>query len=205
MLIVVPIQEHCPAPRPCPGLHVPPPVSHHEAAAKVDAPVSGRIEKQPRFRLAARALVSVVMVADSEIIQPHARADMIVYPFDCFFFGGSPRDIRLIRHANEQEARLLEEAAPLDCPLDEPHLREIAGRIRLPVTDNRFIEHAVPVEEDRPRVPYRTDSHFGLFACRAGCETMRCQMTAWKASECGVTVLGFTVGTITAQSATCAV
>ena len=42
-------------------------------------------------------------------------------------------------------------------------------------------------------------------AFSSGCETSRCQTTAWNASVCGVTCLGFTVGTITQASATLAV
>lgn len=39
-----------------------------------------------------------------------------------------------------------------------------------------------------------TPYHFVALSCRAGCETKQCQTTAWKASVCGVTSRGSTVG-----------
>src|SRR5438128_259878 len=52
---------------------------------------------------------------------------------------------------------------------------------------------------------YLIDSHFISLTANAGCDTIRCQMTAWNASVWGVTVLLLTVGTITHASATFAV
>ena len=49
------------------------------------------------------------------------------------------------------------------------------------------------------------DSHLVWFTFKSGCETKRCQITAWNASEWGVTLFGLTVGTITHASATLAV
>ena len=205
MFIIAAVQEHRPAARPHACLDVSPPVTHHEAARQVDGPVSGGVQEQARARFSACAAVRVVVEADTEVVQPDAGADMGVYALDGFLPRRAARDIGLVGHPNEHKAGALEAAASLYRPLDELYLRQVGRRIGLPAADNRLIEHAIPVEEYRPPVLQRTDSHFVLFAWSAGCETMRCQMTAWKASECGVTVLGFTVGTITAQSATCAV
>ena len=46
------------------------------------------------------------------------------------------------------------------------------------------------------------DSHFVAVRLIDGCETIRCQRTAWNASACGVTVAGLTTGTTTHASAT---
>src|SRR5207302_10749801 len=46
------------------------------------------------------------------------------------------------------------------------------------------------------------DSHLVCAAFTAGCDTSRCQTTAWNASACAVMVSGLTVGTITHASAT---
>ena len=79
------------------------------------------------------------------------------------------------------------------------------GRVRLAVAHDRPIDHAVAVEEHRGSGCHRVDSHFVGAALRRGCDTSRCQTTAWNASVCGVMVSGLTVGTITHASATCAV
>ena len=47
-----------------------------------------------------------------------------------------------------------------------------------------------------------TDSHFISTTLIRGSETIKCQITAWKASECAVTVAAFTVGMMTQASAT---
>lgn len=49
-----------------------------------------------------------------------------------------------------------------------------------------------------------TLSHLVWFILRSGWETKRCQMTAWKASLCGVMLAGLTVGTMTQAWATLA-
>lgn len=125
--------------------------------------------------------------------------------FYCFLFRHTARDIRLVCYPYQEVTRVPE------CPAARIHsgchheLPDVCGRIRFAFANNSPIENAVPVKENGPAFSYRTDSHFVAFICRAGWETIRCHMTAWKASACGVTVLGFTVGTITAASATLAV
>src|SRR5436190_710684 len=83
--------------------------------------------------------------------------------------------------------------------------RGLGGRRERPaVTDDWTIDYAVPVEEDgAPNAS--VDSHFVCAALSAGCDTRRCHTTAWNASECGVMLSAFTVGTMTHASATCAV
>ncbi len=49
------------------------------------------------------------------------------------------------------------------------------------------------------------DSHFVCVTFNFGCETNKCHTTAWNASLCGVTCVGFTVGTITHAVASLAV
>jgi hypothetical protein len=49
-----------------------------------------------------------------------------------------------------------------------------------------------------------TLSHLVWFSFKSGWETKRCQMTAWKASLCGVMLAGLTVGTMTQAWATLA-
>ena len=66
------------------------------------------------------------------------------------------------------------------------------------------IEHSIAIQKDRTS-RYFVLSHFVSAIFRAGCETHRCQTTAWNASECGVTFAELTLGITTATSATRAV
>ena len=78
------------------------------------------------------------------------------------------------------------------------------------VAQDRAVDHPVAVQEDGAR-HYRCDvfaaedSHFVGFAFSFGCDTIRCQITAWNDSVWGVMLSGFTVGTSTQASATRAV
>src|SRR5262245_10675440 len=71
------------------------------------------------------------------------------------------------------------------------------------IADNRAVDHAVAVEEDR--AAQSGAHHFVATCCRMGCETRQCHTTAWNASVCGVTRDASTVGTTTTQSPTCLV
>ena len=51
------------------------------------------------------------------------------------------------------------------------------------------------------RGDYLTDSHFVAARLSRGCDTIRCQITPWNSSECGVTCAALVVGTITQASA----
>ena len=104
------------------------------------------------------------MIADTEIVQPDACADMSVDSFDDFPLCLAARNIRLVAHADQQKAGILEETASLNGPVDEPYFSQAVRRKGLPSTDNGLVEHAVPVEKYGPLVPYRTDSHFVLLA-----------------------------------------
>src|SRR5439155_18200842 len=73
--------------------------------------------------------------------------------------------------------------------------------------EGELVDQPVPVEEDRPahEAPTVTDSHLPDRCASAGCETSRCQTTAWNSSTCGVSRLGSSEGTTRQRSANCAV
>src|SRR5262245_29703901 len=103
---------------------------------------------------------------------------------------------------------------PPDGGARHPHLA--ADVLRPPMPEDaalhcgRAPHSAHRLDRETPRLATQRlasaiDSHFIGRARSAGCVTIRCQMTAWNASACGVTVSGLTVGTITQTSATRAV
>ena len=119
------------------------------------------------------------------------------------------RDIRLVGRDDQAEAVL---AQALECRGrvgKDDHLLDGVGRIRLAVADIGLVQHAIAIEEHGARHALAgarsTPSHLVCFAFSAGCVTSRCQMTAWNASECGVTASGLTVGTMHTASPTLAV
>src|SRR5262249_55419789 len=104
---------------------------------------------------------------------------------------------------DESEARRLESRERIADARENLQVFRALRRIRAPLSDDGSIDDAVPVEEDGGG--HIVDSHFVGYTLSAGCETSRCQTTAWNASLCGVIVSGLTVGMITHASATCAV
>ena len=63
-------------------------------------------------------------------------------------------------------------------------------RVWMTIADYGAIQHTITVDEDRPfEMPvgqlttHRTDSHLVSDDFKRGCETSRCQITAWNASE----------------------
>src|SRR5580704_6419872 len=115
--------------------------------------------------------------------------------------------VRLIRHQEQQEA----------CYLQLAHRIEGAGRKleivhsqrRLAFSGRRVhdiaIDHAIAIEKDRSVSTRLACSHFVSFLLSRGCDTTRCQITAWKDSACAVTVSAERVGITTHASAICAV
>src|SRR3712207_6219136 len=80
-------------------------------------------------------------------------------------------------------------------------LGQAAGRVGDAVAHVGAVEHAVAVEE-HGAAHQRSDSHLVCAARSSGCETIRCQISAWNDSAWGVIVSGLTVGTTTQAWAT---
>src|ERR1044072_9166710 len=92
------------------------------------------------------------------------------------------------------------------CVGHDDHLGDGTRRVRQSVSNDRIIEDAVAVKKNgashRTTDAFSTPSHLVCRAFRRGCETRRCQMIAWKASACGVTASGLTVGMMQTASPT---
>ena len=79
--------------------------------------------------------------------------------------------------------------------------RAIVSRLRV---KHIAVDHPVTIQEHRRPPVHVSDSHFISWSFSPGCDTMQCQMAAWKASVCGVTVSAEIVGTTSTSSPTCA-
>ena len=114
----------------------------------------------------------------------------------------SAGDVRLVRHDDQKEARFVQRCERLSDAGQDLKLGDAGGRVGLAVAHRGAIEHPVAIEEHGASHGRTADSHLVWLAFSLGCETRRCQTTAWNASECGVTVSALTVGMMQQASAT---
>src|SRR6516164_8385724 len=118
------------------------------------------------------------------------------------------RDIGLVGDNDQQETLAFQRVERLSGVRDDGEFAEVAGRVGLAGANDRFVEHAVAIEEDRSLGGpghHRVPSNFVRRISMGGWVTSRCQITARETSECGVTVSGSTICTIETASPTFAV
>ena len=161
-----------------------------------------RVEQRARLRLAAVAVVAVVP-ADDDLVDRQGGAELLVHRLDDDALLRAAGHVGLVRDDDEAEVALAQAQQRVRGAGHDRHRRRVGGRMRLAVAQHGVVQDAVAVEEDGAR--HRVDSHFVCATFNFGCDTRRCQITAWKASVCGVTLCAFTVGTMTQASATRAV
>ena len=90
--------------------------------------------------------------------------------------GLPPDHIRLVGHHNQQKSGAAQLLQRVRNTRDDVDLGQRQWCIRLAVANERAVDHAVAIEEDRPR--HRVDSHLVSATLTSGCETSRCQTTA---------------------------
>lgn len=187
------------------GLDIAPPVSDHVGFFQGDALFPGSFRQHSWCGLAARAAIPLVMVAHLDLVQGQLPAQEGVHLFDRFPVLFSPRHVGLVGDDDEQEPRGAQILQRLPGPRHDFQLRDRRGREGLPATDDGAVENPVPVQKHGPLRHFEADSHFVCRVFSRGCETIRCQTTAWNDSVCGVTVSALTVGTTTHAAAALAV
>ena len=166
--------------------------------------LTGCLLQQTRHGLAAVAAVLVIMPTGVEAVQSQLPRQMTVDVLHGFSGCFATGHVGLIGHHQIEEAILPEPQQGFPHPIQNAEIFQTLGGVRLAVFYHRLVDHSVPVQENGPfqRV---ADSHLVALAFSLGCETSRCQITAWKASLWGVMVSGFTVGMMQQASATLAV
>src|SRR5882672_3960004 len=129
--------------------------------------------------------------------------DQAINLLDLLLSLGPTSDIGLIGHYDKQIPGCVQYLAGLAYTGQETKFFDTVGRMRDSVRYGNLVNNSIPIQEHSGS--HRIDSHFVWVCFRIGCETRRCQTTAWKASVWGVTFSELIVGTITQASATCAV
>lgn len=133
-----------------PRVDIPPAVADHEASLQIDAMPFRRLEDQSRPRLPARAPVAVVVIAHEAIIQGEAVTYKMVQRFYCGAILPAPRHVGLVGDQDQRKSRALQTGHRLSRAGHESRVLEAARRIRLPLTDDGFEHHAIPVEKHSP-------------------------------------------------------
>lgn len=189
------------------AINITPAIANEEALLQVDSQSCGRAQKHAGLWLPAFArfaLSGAGVKANFDGIEGrNGRAQLGVHRLDALAALRSPAHIRLISDNHEKKASRFQPGARLGRVRVKLEFIDVPRRKRTAVADHWPIEHAVPIQEDRPI--YFVLSHFVCAVFSAGWETNKCQTTAWNASVCGVVFMGLTVGTITQTSATLAV
>jgi hypothetical protein len=129
------------------GLYVPPTVADHEAALKIDAVFLLRPKNHSWLRLAAFALVLVIMLADNDRIEGQAFTKAVIDPFYIGARRGTARQVRLIGDDDEDESLAFQNFQCGASTINDDKLDEILRRMRSAMAKDGVIEHAVAVEK----------------------------------------------------------
>ena len=189
-------------------IDVTPAIANQKAFAQVDIQSCGCAQKHAGLWLPALARFAMrgagVKTNFDRSKRRNRRAEAGVHRFDNLAALHSTTNIRLISDHHEKKADGLELRAALHDVRIKLELVDLRGRKRTALSNHWPIEHAVPVQKDGALL-YFMLSHFVGAVLSAGCETNKCQTTAWNASVCGVVFMGLTVGIMTQTSAAFAV
>jgi hypothetical protein len=131
------------------GFDVTPSVTYAHAACKVEIQPLRGPQQHAGMGLAARAGVTIVVRAHKDLVQWHQAAQSLVHPVDLGAGLRAPGDVWLIGYDDEDEACPPQSGARLGDTGKHTELLERSGRRWHAVTDERLIEHSVPVEENR--------------------------------------------------------
>ena len=123
----------------------------------------------------------VVVLANLDRVEWQTAGHLCVDGVDLRTADATARDIGLVGDNDQQETLAFQRDKRRSGVRDDGEFAEIARRVGLAVTNDRFVEHAVAIEEDRSlggHCHHRVPSHFVWRILRSGWVTSRCQITA---------------------------
>src|SRR5262249_19543460 len=159
-LLVIVVNEDCPAARPAPRFDIPPAVPHHEAGRQIDAVPLRRGDDEAGARLAAVTACPVVVIADENLLQRDLHLNRAVDRLDTLAALRASRDIGLVGHSNRQKASLPKTPHRGRYGGRNPQLTEIRRWMRPPVPANRIVQYPIAIQEHS--TPRSGDSRHGL-------------------------------------------
>ncbi|MEA2908919.1 MAG: hypothetical protein QOJ15_1000 [Bradyrhizobium sp.] len=131
------------------GLDITISVANHDAPGEIYVVCSGGGDQEARSRLAAGALVMVVMRAHEQVVERQATAQLAVEPFDVLQCLRSSSDVGLVRDDDQAKPRLPQRHAGIFDPGQDGEVVDRLGWMRYAIQDDRTIEDAVTVKKDR--------------------------------------------------------
>src|SRR3984957_5197757 len=166
-LAVGAIDEDGPAARSDAGLHVVSAVSNHIATREIDVEFLGAREQHAGSRLPAIAAIAVVVKANQNLVDGRQfTRDQVVDIVHRLFWHCPTRHVRLVRHNNQDETKILQSLELLAQSWIDLDILDPCRWVRLALANYRAVQHAIAIQKDRPRphlaalaVP-TADSHF---------------------------------------------
>ncbi len=190
-------------------LHIPPAIPQHETCRKIDIKFPGPGKQHAGLRLSAITGIAVVVIAGDEAVNRQVQRQAGIDRLNGILTSRASRDIGLVGHDDEEKSCLLQAPQTFGYSRKNLDFRDTGRGMRLPLPNNGAIYYPVAIKENSAPFGHdrhlTADSHLVSCALSFGCDTSKCQTTAWEASECGVIFSELTVGTITHASATCRV
>ena len=129
MLRISPVDKHSPATSGNSGIDVPPPVAHHKTSVEIDRPFPCSSQQLARLGFPAFTMVSIVVIADTELIYWHGLAEHVINGFNLFPLLRSSGHVGLVRHYNKDEAGRLQFCAGICRIPTYPHVSNAFRRI----------------------------------------------------------------------------
>src|SRR6185295_14955686 len=133
------------------GFDVAPAVADHEAFGQRDSVARGSADEHSGLRLAAVAIVRIVVLADLDRVDRQPAGKVAVDARDLLARNPATRDVRLIGHHDEAESMAAQQRERIGRVRDDHEIGERVGRIGLPVAYVHFVEYAVTIEKYRTR------------------------------------------------------
>jgi hypothetical protein len=149
ILPITPVHENSITTNGLPGNNVTTAVADHVALAKVDIPLFCRFKKHPGFRLTTRAIFTLSVRANLDIVHLQALFETLVHGFDYNAVYEPITDVRLVGNNDDQEIGALERLHGMLHPWQQPKIFNPARRIGLAVANFAAVNHAVAIKKNR--------------------------------------------------------
>jgi hypothetical protein len=129
------------------GFDVSPSVSDNKTPSEVNMQVACRSHQHSRLRFAAVTAIRIVVVADSNVINPNLTAQEVVDLLDTLTGHTPAGDLRLVRDHDEKKTVAAQLFARLWDAGWNLNFAQSRWRVRPPIADQGPIQHPIPVQE----------------------------------------------------------
>lgn len=132
-----------------PRRHIPPGIADHKGTASINPPFPGCPDQHPRFRLAAVAIITIIVQTDVNGIDLQPAADQVVHPLQFGSLQPPPGNVRLVGDHDPEIFGLLQIADETLNPGGKLELAQLFRGEGLAVFDCYPVDNSVPVQKYR--------------------------------------------------------